>query len=66
MQRAIFKLSSFVCIFLFAQMALIPWAEQNINLPFWMSITLVTLFVCASMATVDHIGSKLFTARGNN
>ncbi len=55
MKWLIFKIISFMAVFLFAQGAVLPWAISNSTMPLWADIALITVILMAWLAVIDRL-----------
>ena len=55
----IFKVISFLAVFLFAQGVILPWAISNNTMPLWADIALVTAILLMWLAVIDRLAYHL-------
>jgi len=59
MRLILFKIISFVSVFIFIQGAILPWAISNNVMPLWADIILVTLILMMWLAVIDRLAHHL-------
>lgn len=59
MRWMLFKIISFVSVFIFVQGAILPWAISNNVMPLWADIILVTIILMMWLAVIDRLAHHL-------
>lgn len=59
MRLLVFKVISFLSVFIFAQGVILPWAISNNTMPLWADIILVTLVLMMWLAVIDRLAYHL-------
>jgi len=59
MRMFLFKVLSFMAVFIFAQGVILPWAISNNTMPLWADIVLVTLILMMWLAVIDRMAYHL-------
>jgi len=58
MRMTLFKIISFMAVFLFAQGAVLPWVISNNLLPLWADILLVSAVIFAWIVLIERLAMK--------
>lgn len=66
MRWMLFKIISFVAVFIFMQGAILPWAISNNYMPLWADIILVTLILMMWLAVIDRLAYHLLKVLRKN
>lgn len=59
MKMMIFKVISFMAVFMFTQGAILPWAISNNTIPLWADIILITIILMMWLAVIDRLAFHL-------
>lgn len=59
MRWMLFKIISFVAVFIFMQGAILPWAISNNTMPLWADIVLITIVLMMWLAVIDRLAYHL-------
>ena len=59
MRWIVFKIISFMAIFIFMQGAILPWAISNNIMPLWADIVLITIILLMWLAVIDRLAHHL-------
>lgn len=59
MRMIIFKVISFVAVFIFIQGAILPWVISNNFMPLWADIILITVILMMWLAVIDRLAYHL-------
>lgn len=66
MRWIIFKVISFVAVFIFMQGAILPWAISNNTMPLWADIILITVILMMWLAVIDRLAHHLLKVLRKN
>ncbi len=55
MRWILFKVISFISVFIFMQGAILPWIISNNTMPLWLDIILVTVILMLWLAVIDRL-----------
>jgi len=66
MRWIIFKVVSFVAVFIFMQGAILPWAISNNTMPLWADIILITVILMMWLAVIDRLAHHLLKVLRKN
>ncbi len=66
MRLMIFKVISFVSVFIFTQGAILPWAISNNYMPLWADVILITLILLMWLAVIDRLAYHLLKVLRKN
>jgi hypothetical protein len=66
MRWMIFKVISFVSVFIFTQGAILPWAISNNYMPLWADVILITLILLMWLAVIDRLAYHLLKVLRKN
>jgi hypothetical protein len=66
MRWMLFKIISFVSVFIFVQGAILPWAISNNVMPLWADIILITLILMMWLAVIDRLAHHLLKVLRRN
>lgn len=59
MRMMVFKVISFLAVFIFTQGAILPWAISNNSMPLWADIVLITIILMMWLAVIDRLAFHL-------
>ncbi len=59
MRWIVFKVISFMAVFIFTQGAILPWAISNNFMPLWADIILVSVILLMWLAVIDRMAYHL-------
>ncbi len=59
MRWMIFKVITFIAVFIFMQGTVLPWAVSNNIMPLWANIILLTVIVMVCLYTIDCMAYAL-------
>ncbi len=66
MRMMVFKIISFLAVFIFMQGAILPWAISNDTMPLWADIVLITVILLMWLAAIDRIAYHLLNVLRKN
>lgn len=55
MRWIVFKVISFLAVFVFMQGAILPWAISNNTVPLWVDILIITFILMMWLAVIDRL-----------
>ena len=55
MRWIVFKVISFLAVFVFMQGAILPWAISNNTVPLWADILIITFILMMWLAVIDRL-----------
>lgn len=59
MRWLIFKVISFLAVFMYLNGVLLPWAISNSSIPLWLDIVIITMILMMWLAFIDRIAQLL-------
>jgi hypothetical protein len=59
MRWILFKIISFLAVFIFMQGAILPWAISNDTMPLWADVILITVILLMWLAVIDRLAFHL-------
>jgi tetrahydromethanopterin S-methyltransferase subunit C len=62
----VFKVISFMAVFIFTQGAILPWAISNNTMPLWADIVLITIILMMWLAVIDRLAYHLLKVLRRN
>lgn len=66
MRWTVFKVISFLVIFLFLQSTMLPWLISLDAMPLWVDILLITFVLLIWLAVIDRLAFQLLRALRKN
>ena len=66
MRWAIFKVISFITVFIFMQGVILPWVISNNIMPLWADIILISVILMMWLALIDRIAHQLLKVLRKN
>lgn len=66
MRTIIFKVISFIAVFMFAHGVVLPWAISNNSMPLWVDIIFITVILMMWLALIDRVAFQLLRALRKN
>lgn len=66
MRWILFKVISFVSVFIFMQGAILPWAISNNFMPLWADIVLITVILMMWLCVIDRMAFHLLKVLRKN
>ena len=59
MRMMVFKVISFLAVFIFMQGKILPWAISNDTMPLWADIVLISIVLLMWLAVIDRLAFHL-------
>lgn len=66
MRWIVFKVISFLSVFIFCQGVILPWAISNNMMPLWADIILVSVILMMWLAVIDRLALHLLKVLRKN
>lgn len=66
MRWIVFKVISFLSVFIFCQGVILPWAISNNMMPLWADIILVSVILMIWLAVIDRLAFHLLKVLRKN
>lgn len=62
MRWIVFKVISFIAVFIVTQGFLLPWIAATNLMPMWCAVLLISAIIVANLSLLDHLVIRLFSS----